>query len=254
MTSKTCVSAAFAAVLSALTVTASAADVAPKILWNFDKMEKGRAPNAVKGGMSVQPLTSVEARPGVGTDGSAAAYVSKGFAPQCAYLTLDWDAFTVDLRFKLAEPVNTAEGNALISYSWAPWQRSNFRVMVLRDGRLEARFVRVKSDEAESVEWSAATADPVFLGTAWHALRATCDKDGLFKIYLDGKEVVSKAGAPGLKGIKMKAPEWYPLVRFGANDDDTQNFRALHPARCHQADVPAVLRERRRAQGGAEAG
>ena len=219
-----------AALCVAVFVQSSAALAAgepqPKVLWNFDRMERGRALNAVKGGLNVQPLMEVEARPGVGTDGSAAAYVEKGFSPQCAFLALDWDAFTVDLMFKLAEPVNTAEGNALLSYSFAPWRRSNFRVMILRDGRLETRFVRVKSDEAAAVEWTA-TSEPVFLGTTWHGLRATCDRNGLFKLYLDGKTVISKEGAPGIRGIKMKSPEWYPLLRLGANDDDTQNFRAL---------------------------
>lgn len=198
-----------------------------RIRWDFEKTdEKGNVVNVAADGARIPPLGGVAIRPGEGVDGSAAAFVEKGATPQSAYVKLDYEAFTLDMRFALTGPVGSKHGVGLASYSWAPWKRGNFLLRITRDSRLEARFTRqaAKDGSFGKVEFSAISEPLRFAANVFHAVRVTCDAKGDLKLYCDGTLVAEKPGAPGLKGIEYPSPEWYPLIRFGAIDDDTQNF------------------------------
>ena len=218
----------------ALTVAAAAAAACAqgglRISWDFDSVDqKGRVANAAKGGQSVEPLMNCGIRPGAGVGGSNAAYVEKGRVPQCAFAKLDYAAFTLDMRFSLAKPLDSRHGACLFSYSWAPWKRGNFMVRILRDGRLEVRFVRPAAGDGSfgRVDFSVASEPLRLAQNVLHAIRVACDAQGRLTLYCDGAKVAEKSGAPGLKGIEHPHGEWYPLIRLGANDDDTQNMTAL---------------------------
>ena len=201
-----------------------------RIRWDFEKTdEKGNVVNVAADGARIPPLGRVAIRPGEGVDGSAAAFVEKNTTPQSAFAKLDYEAFTLDMRFALTGPVGSKHGVGLASYSWAPWKRGNFLLRITRDSRLEARFTRqaAKDGSFGKVEFSAISEPLRFAANVFHAVRVTCDAKGDLKLYCDGLLVAEKSGAPGLRGIEYPPPEWYPLIRLGADDDDPQHLRAL---------------------------
>lgn len=124
-----------------------------RVRWDFEKTDdKGNVVNVAPEGARITPLGRVSLRPGAGVDGSAAAFVEKGAVPQSGFAKLDYEAFTLDMRFALTGPVGSKHGVGLASYSWAPWKRGNFLLRITRDSRLEARFTRQAAKDGSACD------------------------------------------------------------------------------------------------------
>ena len=212
--------------LAAVAAVAQASE-SPLYLWTFDNADdKGRCASAVKGsGAHVFHTTRI--CPGAGAGGTAGCHVTKSpNYTQCCHLPLDAAAFTFDFRYRPDTATNPTP-RTLVSYSWQSWRRGQFQVKLLADNRLDISFYRPESKDGSSplVDF-AATSQPLLLQAGrLHAFRISCGEDGTLAAYMDGRQVVSKTGAPGLKGIWVKPGKWCPILRLGVDDRNPQKMR-----------------------------
>lgn len=198
------------------------AGASPCIKWTFDEVDaKGHALNVAPGAKG-EYLQVTELRAGVGIGGSTACRIFKSpNITQRAYVrALDYDAFTFDLSFKLDGPVDAKEGNGLVSYSWNSWARGNLLLMLTPKEELQVTMQRpaTKEGACDKVDFRLVSRPVSVSDGAYHAVRMVRDAGGTMTLYLDGVKVASASGAPSLKDIRTKSPEWYPLIRLGVDD------------------------------------
>ena len=207
---------------------AAEASESPLYKWTFDNADgKGRSPNVVKGSKPSAVFQTTRIRPGAGSGTSAGCHVeeSKNFT-QCCYLPLDSEAFTFDFRYS-PDTEKDSRPRTLVSYSWQSWRRGQFQIKLLADNRLEISFYRPASKDGVTplVDFVALSQPLKLRAGRLHAFRVSCAADGALIAYVDGREVVSKSGAPGLKGIWVKPGEWCPILRLGVDDRNPQQMR-----------------------------
>ncbi len=215
------------AIIAAILSSVQAAEE-PLYKWSFDNADdKGYSPSVGVKNKSSQMFKAAQIRPGAGVEASAGCYVGelKDHA-LCRSLELDAEAFTLDFSFR-PDMETASEPRALVSYSWKSWRRGQFQIKLLTDNCLEISFYRPASEDGVSslVDYKALSRPLKLQAGRMHSFRISCAADGVLEAYMDGKQVVAKNNAPGLKGIWVKPGDNHPVLRLGVDSRNPQKMR-----------------------------
>lgn len=182
-------------------------DVQPRHRWDFDRTEwflPGRAADfgadERKCGMSGWIAA------GQGMDASAGLVIDGGHVGNAQGLQLPYDAFTVDMKFKLAEPLDGKHARGLWTYSWNGPGCGSYAVNVVADGRIRVMASR-PSGNGGAVDFAAESVSLAIAADKYHSLRVAVARQGSLSAWLDGELVLEKEGAPSLNALYGKASQ-----------------------------------------------
>lgn len=195
------------AAFSATAIAAAMADVRPAHLWNFDRL--GWHSRQAEDLGVAKRLREMRGRiaTGQGSGGSDALRADAAPGGEASLLPLPFAAWTLDCSFRIDVPDAGAKGRPLFRYETSA--AKGVYVTVERD------CLAVRSGRFSAMTGPQGVADG---GT--HALRLSVTKAGLLRMWLDGRCVMERPGAPSLGSLGAgDAKGGYPVLRLGMSGD-----------------------------------
>ncbi len=189
-------------------IQVASAETSPRHRWDFDSLG-WHSQRALDLGADAAGKREMPGRiaAGHGCDGSCALIVDG--RRSCLHgFSLPYDAFTIDVLFRISDPLDGVARRALWNYAWSGGKRHRAIACVTGDGGVEVRLGTF-----------VARSDPLGISNEeLHALRVSVASNGMFAAYLDGREVLRREGAPTLNALRpIAAPgSGYPLFLAGA--------------------------------------
>jgi len=191
--------------LAAFSVAASAvmADAKPAHLWNFDRLGwHSRQAEDLGDGAQLREMRGRIAT-GQGSCGSDALRADVASGGEVTRLPLPFAAWTFDCSFRIDVPDAGVKGRPLFRYEASA--AKGVSVTIERD-----------SLAVRSGTFSAMTGPQGVADGRSHSLRLSVSKVGLLRMWIDGRCVLEKPGAPALRSLGAgDAKRGYPVLRLG---------------------------------------
>lgn len=182
---------------------------APRHLWTFDKLgwDSRKAVDLGSDDNGFELNVPGRIVPGHGTDGSDALAVDADRRNTCRAKPLDYGAFTLDLRFRLSDAPDGKTAQGLWGYCAGPSDKGSISVLLTADGRLNVVAGSVFSAASEPLGLT----DDVL-----HSLRLAVTSGGQLAVWMDGWQVIAKAGAPSFASLeKGRGSDGFPVLSVG---------------------------------------
>lgn len=134
-----------------------------------------------------------------------------------AELPMPWKAFTVEMKFKLDNPVNPKHGNTLLWYALHSWGRSDFLLKITPKKELMAQFFTKDSQTGKiKLSFTVLSKPQEIEPGKFYSIRVSSVSGGTLKIYLDGVLVAAKNNAYSFSDLTAgNDPRYYPLLIIG---------------------------------------
>ncbi|MBE6355733.1 MAG: LamG domain-containing protein [Lentisphaerae bacterium] len=183
----------------------------PQYIWDFEKKDSKYTWSQ---GAAKKVRLNMLPTAGKGFNNTAGGVFSGKFN-YVAGTVLDYDNYTIEFKFKLDQPFVRGKSRGLFNYEFWSWSRRTFRIRIDKNGRIECLVQKTADTDApfkflltgEVLKWETGK---------WYTLRLAARKGGIMNIYLDGKLIAAKDGAPGLKDINDGKKREYPgIIRPG---------------------------------------
>lgn len=192
-----------AAAFSAAATATAMADVRPAHLWDFDSLgwNSHQAENLGTG----KPLREMRGRiaTGQGVRGSDALRADAASGGEVTRLPLPFAAWTLECSFRIDVADVGTKTRPVFRYEASA---TNAVVVTIEWNRLAVR----------SGLFTAVTEPQNVADGKIHALRLSVSETGLLRMWLDGRCVVEKSGAPSLLSLGAgDTKNGYPVLRFG---------------------------------------
>lgn len=201
--------------------------------WDFEKWDANGMKSVSKSGSISAPAGAMQ---GKGYNGSTAACADakNSVVWYTGNLFENSNAFTVELKFFLNEPVNRKNGNTLICYAKHSWNRGQFLLRLTPQNSLEASF-RLMDAAAQKVlkKLTVSSGALKIEPGKYYTVRVASRSGGALKIWLDGQMVaVQEKDSFSLGDLKIKSPGGYPFLAVGWDlsnlPSDGSRFRPLN--------------------------
>ncbi len=134
-----------------------------------------------------------------------------------AELNMPYRAFTIDLKFKLDNPVNPRNGNTLVWYALHSWGRSDFLFKITPKKELMAQFF-TKDSKTGAIKLSyTVLSKPLDIESGrYYSVRVSSVSGGNLKIYFDGVLVAARDKAVSFCDLTAgNDPRYYPMLMLG---------------------------------------
>ena len=207
---------------------AAGANVKPRHQWNFDRTEWWH-PNVAADFGTAEKKRGMGGwlAAGQGVDASAGLVANSGRIGSVTALPLPYEEFTLDMKFKLASPLDGKTVRGLWLYSWNGEGRGICNVDLTGDGRLRVAVERPagKGGRRPAVDFKTASEPLKIKEGAYHSLRIAVARGGRLTAWLDGAAVLQKDGTPSLKELSTDPPAkgWFPVMYVGRADEGVRS-------------------------------
>ena len=202
--------------LSACAILPLCAADAPIWEWNFEKTIKNTYLESKKASGKKLWMNG-KARQNAGINGSNALDCNQESYNYAANLAMPWQAFTIELQFKLDNDVNAKNGNTILWYATNHFGRRDFLLKITPKKELYAQFM-IKTDDGEKILKNYILKSKALNITPgnFHKVKISSVSGGVCNIFFDDVLVASRNNALSFSDLSGKSPKYYPLLIIGA--------------------------------------
>lgn len=204
-----------------LAFQSAVAEPEPRHRWDFDSLG-WHSQQAVDLGTDAVGKREMPGRIAVGHGSNGSSALVADGRKSCLHgFPLPYDAFTIDVSFRLSDPLDGVSRRVLWNYAWSGGESHRAIACLTGDGGVEVRLGAL-----------AARSGPLGISEDdMHALRVSVASNGMLSAYLDGREVLRQAEAPTLNALRpvAAAGSGYPLFLVGAawNKERELDFKSF---------------------------
>ena len=190
-------------------------EASPVWEWNFERKVKNSYYESDKA--SGQKLwMNGKARAASGINQSNALDCNPDSYNYIANLDITWNAFTIELQFKLDSETDPKNGNTILWYATNHFARRDFLFKITPKNELSAQF-QVKTDDGRKVlkNYIVKSKPLAITPGKFYKVKISSVSGGVCSIFLDDVLVASRSNALSFSDLKGKSPKYYPLLIIG---------------------------------------